>query len=77
MNIRDKMDELLKGGNYLEVFEGMIDGRQHGILQTKSGMKIIVVYKSKDDIDDHGNPITKVMEYDNLKDLLGDFQLIK
>lgn len=77
MNVRDKMDELLKGGDCLEVFEGMIDGRQHGILQTKSGMKIIVVYKSKDDIDDHDEPITKVMEYENLKDFLDDFQLIK
>ena len=53
----------------------IIDGRDYGFLQNTKNSSIKVVYKSKDDIDDDGNPLTKEMEYKNLKEFLEDYNL--
>lgn len=74
MTVREKMNDLL-GGNpdLIDCGEFNLDFRPHGILQNLRNGNIVTVYKSKDDIDDNGNPITKVMTYENLKDFFDDF----
>ncbi|RAR46645.1 hypothetical protein [Flavobacterium lacus] len=77
MTVRQKMDSILRNDpDYLDCGEYHIDGRAHGVLQNTKNGKIKVVYKSKDDIDDDGNPITKEMEYKNLKEMLEDYKLV-
>jgi hypothetical protein len=77
MTVRQKMDSILQNDpDYLDCGEYHIDGRAHGVLQNTKNGKIKVVYKSKDDIDDDGNPITKEMEYKNLKEMLEDYKLV-
>jgi hypothetical protein len=78
MTVRQKMNEILNNSNdYLDCGQFHIDGRDHGILQNKTNTQIRVVYKSKDDIDDDGHPLTKVMDYKNLKEFLDDYTLAK
>lgn len=77
MTVRQKMDSILQNDpDYIDCGEYHIDGRAHGVLQNTKNGKIKVVYKSKDDIDDDGNPITKEMEYENLKKMLEDYKLV-
>lgn len=77
MTVRQKMDSILQNDpDYKDCGEYQIDGRAHGVLQNTKNGKIKLVYKSKDDIDDDGNPITKEMEYENLKEMLEDYKLV-
>ena len=76
MTVRQKMNSILQNEpGYIDCGEYHIDGRAHGVLQNTKNGKIKVVYKSKDDIDNDGNPETKVMEYENLGEMLKDYQL--
>lgn len=76
MTVRQKMNEILQNSNdYLDCGQYHIDGRDHGILQNTKNTSIKVVYKSKDDIDDNGHPLTKEMDYQNLKEFLEDYNL--
>lgn len=76
MTVREKMNQILQNStDYIDCGEYHIDGRTHGFLQNTSNGNIKVVNKSKDDIDDEGNPTTQVMDYENLKELLGDYTL--
>lgn len=76
MTVRQKMNEILQNSNdYLDCGQYHIDGRDHGILQNTKNSSIKVVYKSKDDIDDNGHPLTKEMDYKNLKEFLEDYNL--
>jgi hypothetical protein len=76
MTVRQKMNSILQNEpDYIDCGEYHIDGRTHGVLQNTKNGKIKVVYKSKDDIDSDGNPETKVMEYDNLREMLKDYKL--
>jgi hypothetical protein len=77
MTVRQKMDIILQNDpDYLDCGQHHIDGRAHGVLQNKRNGKIKVIYKSKDDIDDYGNPITKEIEYENLKEMLEVYKLV-
>lgn len=81
MTVREKMDILLEEANVnnIELLDcGIfnIDYRQKGFIQNFNDGKIIVVYESKDDIDNEGIPQIVVMPYDNLKELLGDYSLV-
>lgn len=76
MTVREKMDDILNNNpNYQDSGEYRIDGRDHGILQNMNDGSIKIIYKSSDDIDDDGNPVTAEMDYRNLKELLSDFPL--
>jgi hypothetical protein len=76
MTVREKMNQILQNNSdYIDCGEYHIDGRAHGFLQNTNNGNIKVVYKSKDDIDDDGNPTTQVLDYVNLKALLEDYTL--
>jgi hypothetical protein len=76
MTVREKMDQILNSDpDYVDNGEYHIDGRDHGILQSTSSTRIKVVYESKDDIDNAGNPLVVEIEYDNLGELLSDYPL--
>lgn len=75
MTVREKMNEILQSGNYIDCGVFHIDGREKGILQHTNNPTIKVIYKSKDDIDDNGKPLTKEMTYENLREFLEDYSL--
>lgn len=76
MAVRQKMDQILQNDNdYLDCGEFRTDSRPHGVLQNLKNGKIKLVYESKDDIDNDNNPVIVEMDYDNLKELLKDYNL--
>lgn len=74
MTVRQTMDNLLQNNpNLIDCGEFRLDYRPYGFLQDSTKPEITSVYESKDDIDNQGNPITKTMVYNNLKEFLEDF----
>jgi hypothetical protein len=78
MTVRKKMDQIIQNDpDFKDCGIHHIDGRSHGVLQNMSNGKIKVIYESKDDIDDDGNPCIVESDYDSLKDLFEDYKLIE
>ena len=76
ITVRQKMNEILQNSNdFLDCRQYHIVGRAHRILQNTKNSSIKVVYKPKADIDDNGHPLTKEMDYKNLKEFLEDYHL--
>lgn len=75
MTVREKMNDILQSGNYIDCGIFHIDGREKGFLQHTNNPTIKVIYKSKDDIDDNGQPLTIEMTYESLSELLDDYTL--
>jgi hypothetical protein len=74
MTVRETMDSLLqKNPSLIDCGEFKLDYRPYGFLQNPNKPEITSVYESKDDIDNEGSPLTKIMVYDNLKEFLQDF----
>ncbi|WP_079241168.1 hypothetical protein [Chryseobacterium indologenes] len=78
MTVREKMDLILNDAEIdnLQLLDCDIynlDYRQQGIIQNIGTGQIIVVYESKDDIDNEGIPQIVKMEYQNLKEFLDDY----
>lgn len=74
MTVRQTMNNILANNPILlDSGEFNLDHRPHGIIQNPSDPEILVVYESRDDIDDDGKPLTKVMPYKSLKDFFDDY----
>ncbi len=74
MTVKQKMNDLLqKNSNLINCGEFRLDNRPYGFLQDVTRPEITSIYESKDDIDDQGSPLTKVLVYDNLIEFLKVF----
>lgn len=74
MTVRQRMDDILSNNpTLLDSGEFSIDYRHHSIIQNPTDPEIILVYESRDDIDDNDKPVTIVIRYESLKVFFNDY----